>query len=186
MLKCLLQLGNGKVFGFSVLTGFMVVMAMAAYDHWTSLRSQDIRPLKAGISVTEQLFPRKMASVTSLGFASVVDLRPDGESTDEPSSAEMEQLAKANKLAFHYIPVPHGDIPESAVIELQKVLSQTPRPVLLYCRSGRRAVRTWSLVEASRKDGPSVEEIISTAGSAGQDVSDLKEDLQNRIAAREK
>jgi len=114
----------------------------------------------------------------------VIDLRPDGEEPDQPSSDEMRKVAEANHLAFHYVPVSHGEIPDAAVSSLQTALAESPRPVLLYCRSGRRAVRTFSLVEASRPDGPTLPQIIAAASAAGQDVSDLKDSLEARIKAR--
>jgi protein tyrosine phosphatase (PTP) superfamily phosphohydrolase (DUF442 family) len=56
--------------------------------------------------------------------------------------------------------------------------------VLLYCRSGRRAARTWSLVEASRADGMDVAQIIAAVKEGGQEADDLKDALEQRVAAR--
>ncbi|MFL6657217.1 MAG: beta-lactamase hydrolase domain-containing protein, partial [Massilia sp.] len=89
-----------------------------------------------------------------------------------------------NALNFVYIPVPHGAIPDSAVTALGKALANSPGPVLLYCRSGRRAARTWSLVEASRTGGLDAAQIIATVKASGQEVDDLKDALEQRIAAR--
>ena len=51
-------------------------------------------------------------------------------------------------------------------------------------RSGSRAARTWSLVEASRKEGMDVDSILAAVKNAGQSADDLKQNIIERIAKR--
>ena len=81
--------------------------------------------------------------------------------------------------------MPHGDIPDSVADSLARALASRPGPVLLYCRSGRRAARSWSLVEASRPDGMTVEQILDAVRTSGQDASDLRPRLEQRVRARQ-
>ena len=111
-------------------------------------------------------------------------MRPDGEAPDEPGHLEMEQVAKAGGIEFHYIPVPHESIPAETVKELGEVLVSSREPVLLYCRTGRRAVRTFALVEASRAGGPAVDAILGMVKGAGFSAEDLRDEIVSRVEGR--
>jgi uncharacterized protein (TIGR01244 family) len=142
------------------------------------------RELADSVWVTEQISPEQLAGIKARGFRAVLDLRPDGEVPEQPSSATMAAAAQAEGLAFDYIPVPHGEIPPAAVEALGRSLAQDGRPLLLYCRSGRRAARGWALAEASRAGGLSAAAIAAAVRAAGQDVDDLGGQMDARIAAR--
>jgi uncharacterized protein (TIGR01244 family) len=96
----------------------------------------------------------------------------------------MEAAARGKGLAFTYVPVPHGEIPEQAVARLRTVLDRESGHVLLYCRSGKRAARTWALAEASRPDGLSADEILFAVKGAGQDAGDLRSRIEASVNAR--
>jgi uncharacterized protein (TIGR01244 family) len=134
--------------------------------------------------VSEQLQVSQLREVKQRGFATVIDLRPDGEAEGQPTAELVKATADAHKLAFAYVPVPQGDIPDSAVDALNKAIADSPKPVLLYCRSGRRAARTWSLVEASRPGGGSASEIMAAVKASGQSADDLAGAIHARIAKR--
>jgi uncharacterized protein (TIGR01244 family) len=132
----------------------------------SQLKSEDIRPLRYR------------------GIRTIVDMRPDGEAVDQTPSAEIGDAAKRIGLSFHYIPVPHESLPESDVQALSEVLSHDDRPAVLYCRTGRRAVRLFALVEASRVDGPSTDAILGMVRAAGFSADDLRDDIVQRLAHR--
>ena len=143
------------------------------------------RELVGGVWVSGQVTLAQLAELKARGFKAVIDLRPDGEARDQPSAADMAQAAHANGMAFVYIPVPHGDIPAAAVDNLgQALVRRVERPVVLYCRSGWRAARTWALAEASRPAGLDAAAIKAAVQSAGQPVDNLDESIAMRIAAR--
>ena len=172
-----------SVFLLSVATGAIVVAAVSGWWAWQRHQSLPAHVLAPGISISEQLQPRAM-SVAREQFTTVIDMRPDGEAAGQPSSAEMAAAARAQRLQFAYVPVPHGDIPDQVVDSLSNALASRPGPVLLYCRSGRRAARSWSLVEASRAGGMRVDQILAAVKSSGQDASDLRARLEQRVRAR--
>lgn len=176
-------ISNQRIFWLSALLGMSFAVASAAYSHRTHPRLLPHR-LTDDVWVSEQLRPNAIPEAKARGFATIIDLRPDGEAANQPSSAAMEEAARANALAFAYVPVPHGDIPEDAVTVLGERIASSPKPILLYCRSGRRAVRTWSLAEASRPSGLAPEQIEAAARSAGQSAEDLDAGIRQRIAAR--
>ena len=170
-----------KVFGAALAIGAATVAGAFGWQHH---RQVPTRLLNDGILVSEQLRPAQMSELARLGYAKVIDLRPDGEAGDEPSSRVMGEAARRSALRFAYVPVPHGDIPESAVEARGKELRGNPGPVLLYCRSGRRAARTWSLVEASRPGGLETAAILASVRDAGQSADDLRGELERRVRLR--
>jgi uncharacterized protein (TIGR01244 family) len=179
-------MSNKKLFAL-VTTLAACVTSLAFY-----LQRPGPRPVVVQVSAAEsgnlyvssQISLRDFAYLRQYAIRAIVDMRPDGEASDEPSHLEMEQAAKAQGIDFSYIPVPHESIPAATVKELGDVLSSSQKPAVLYCRTGRRAVRTFALLEASRHDGPSAEAILVMVKSAGFSAVDLQPEITSRIAAR--
>ncbi len=179
-----MNLGRPRdVFLLSVAIGAFAVAASFGVSKWRRDQSVPAHPLAPGIAVSQQLQPAAMG-VASERFVTVIDMRPDGEAAGQPSSAEMAAAAQGEHLQFAYVPVPHGDIPDAVVDKLSDALAARPGPVLLYCRSGRRAARSWALVEASRPGGMDVEQILAAVKASGQDAGDLRARLEQRLRAR--
>lgn len=175
---------NRWIFLFSVLIGVGIVLCIAAYFHFKNPPQVRVSKLTQDISVTEQLKQDAMSQLKGQGFSTVIDLRPDGEAIDQPTSKVMSIAARENNIKFYYVPVPHGDIPEQSVKQLAEALRNAPKPILMYCRSGKRAARTWSLVEASRSDGMNVNSILAAVKEVGQSADDLNQDIIRRISQR--
>jgi uncharacterized protein (TIGR01244 family) len=162
----------------------------AAVGYAAINRSTAVRPLPAvkrltaDVWVSEQIKADNLTDLRSLGIKSLIDLRPDGEAADQPPSTVVANAANAAGLQFAYVPVQHGDIPDASVDALTASLAKAERPVLLYCRSGRRAARTWALSEASRAGGLNEAQIEAAVSSSGQSADDLKAVIATRISAR--
>jgi len=183
---------NIWIFTGALVAGLGSVLAMSAYARLTEppppepkmVSSLGVKRLTDGIAVSEQLLVSQMGEVKQRGFATVIDLRPDGEVEGQPTAELVKATAHAHKISFAYVPVPQGDIPDSAVDALNKAIADSPKPVLLYCRSGKRAARTWSLVEASRPGGSSASEILAAVKASGLSADDLAGAINARIAKR--
>jgi uncharacterized protein (TIGR01244 family) len=168
---------------------FLITTAIATLAIYLSsddfrYRTSRLTQVSSNVFIASQLKPVSIRFLSDRGIRTIVDIRPDGEDPSQASSSEMEEASKAAGLAFHYIPVPHGPIPDSAVDTLTSVLKDANPPTLLYCRTGRRSVRLLALAEASRVNGPSLEEILKLGRSTGFAPYDLQEDISNRIANR--
>ena len=172
-----------SVFLIAVAVGTVGVAGAFGASRWHEHHELPAHPLAPGIAISEQLQPGAMSTARE-HFATVIDMRPDGEAADQPSSGQMASAAGAQQLQFAYVPVPHGDIPDAVVDRLSEAMASRPGPVLLYCRSGRRAARSWSLVEASRAGGLGVDEILAAVKASGQDASDLRARIAQRVKAR--
>lgn len=142
------------------------------------------REVVPGIAVAGQLNEADLPLLKAQGYTAIVNLRPDGESPDQPSSATIAAAARTQGLRFAHIPVRPGRIPDQAADALQAALADGGQRVLIYCRSGSRAARTWGLAEATRPGGRDAAAIVAAIRAAGQSADGLEEALSRRIAQR--
>lgn len=103
-----------------------------------------MRSLAVGVSVCGQLEVADVAEAARLGFAALVNNRPDGEDAGQPLSADLARAAANAGLAYVHIPV-SGFVTPAHVAAMQEALATLPRPLLAFCRSGARSERLWSL-----------------------------------------
>ena len=167
------------------LLSFLLTIGLALgyfYRH----RPSHLVSIADDLFVTSQLRPESMPDLKRLGIQTIVDIRPDGEAADQTPSAEIKTVSIGHGLGFHYIPVPHENIPFSAVEALDQALTPQARPALLYCRTGRRAVRLLALVQASRVDGPGADAIMEMVRAAGFSADDLRDEIGQRLSHRKK
>ena len=150
----------------------------------TAATRSKLTSISDGVFITSQLHPDAIPYLKRKGIRTVVDIRPDGEDAGQPPSREIERAAKASDLGFYYIPVPHETIPDTAVDSLSEAMNASRLPTILYCRTGRRAVRLFALAEATRKDGPTADSILQMVTKAGFAADDLQDSIATRISKR--
>lgn len=139
--------------------------------------SMTARRLTADISVAPQLTTDDVAAVAAEGFKSIICNRPDGESYDQTAYADIEAAAKAAGLPVRNIPITPGRMTPAEVDAFRAALSELPKPILAYCRTGTRSTMLWSLSQAGQRPA---EEILSIAAAAGYDVSGLAGALRQK------
>ena len=130
----------------------------------------DLKRINEHISVSPQIGPEDFVAIKAAGFVTVINNRPDGESPDQPSSAQMQAAAEAAGLAYHYIPLGRDGVSPDMVAETEAVLEGSDGPVFAYCRSGTRSTTLWALSQAGKLPA---QEIVSAAAQAGYDMSHL-------------
>lgn len=180
-------MSNFKLFGLTFVCTITVVVGYFYLDHRRQVSQQPtLTQLTDQVFLTAQLKPGNMRSLSQRQIKTVIDMRPDGEAADQPTSEQMQRTARAMNMEFHYIPVPHESIPDEAVDSLHAVLKDNQEPMVLYCRTGRRAARLYALAEASLSGGPNADDILARVRAAGFDAEDLARDITRRIASRGK
>jgi uncharacterized protein (TIGR01244 family) len=112
--------------------------------------SLPLRALAEDVFVAPQLEPAAMAEAARAGFRSVVNNRPDFEGgPDQPTTASLEQAARAAGLEYRFLPVgPMVQTPAEAQA-LAGLLAELPRPLLLFCRSGARSTKLFVAAQSS-------------------------------------
>jgi len=131
-----------------------------------------IRTIDDSISVAPQLEPEDMATLAAQGFGFVINNRPEGEESGQPSNASIRAAAEAAGLGYAEIPTVMGGMTRAQVDEMATALGATDRPVLAFCRSGTRSCNLWALAEASRGGDP--EALIAKGAAAGYDLSGIR------------
>ena len=134
-----------------------------------------VKALSPNVSVSSQISVEEAAAARHEGFRSIIGNRPDGEEPGQPSWAEIETAAKAAGLETRHIPVTLEMIDRAAVAEFAQALETLPKPVLAYCRSGRRSAVLWAL---SNNGSLTAEERIRTGKRAGFDFEPLRERME--------
>jgi uncharacterized protein (TIGR01244 family) len=129
----------------------------------------DFRKVTEDFSVAPQPAPADMAAAAAQGFRQVINNRPDGESPDQPPSAEMELAARAAGLAYVHLPIRGMPTADQAQAVAEAAAGQ---PTLAFCRSGTRSIAAWSLGQALQGLRPR-RELIELCAAAGYDMSGL-------------
>ncbi len=129
----------------------------------------EFRKVTDDFSVAPQIALADIPRAAAEGFKMIINNRPDGESPDQPTSAEIEAEALKAGLAYAYVPVRGGPTAEQ-VRQEQALIAGAPGPVLAYCRSGTRSIVTWSIGQAL--DGQRTRpELVELGVRAGYDLS---------------
>lgn len=122
------------------------------------------RSITPTLSVAAQILPSEMQDVAKAGFKSIICNRPDGESSDQPTFAEVEAAAKSAGLRAWYIPVIPGKANDAEVVQFGKALVELPGPILAFCRSGARSTVMFEKSQLLRKSAASAQAEKSTVG----------------------
>ena len=125
-----------------------------------------IHRLTPTFGVAPQLDADDIATLAAQGWRSLVCNRPDGETADQPPSAELAQVAATHGLAWRYLPIISGQWRATDVAAFGEALRTMPAPVLAFCRSGTRSIHLWALAMAGTLDGESIRRIAADAGYA--------------------
>ena len=105
-----------------------------------------VRAIAPDVCVAPQLTPAAMAEAAQAGFKSVVNNRPDFEhGPDQPTNVQIEAAARAAGLEYRYLPVDSAYQSPEEIAAMAKLLAELPRPLLMFCRSGARSMRLYSL-----------------------------------------
>jgi len=130
------------------------------------------RTLDDGMAVAGQLMPEDMQAVADAGYRIVINNRPDGEEAGQPTTAEMEDAAKAAGLAYHAIPMGQAGISSAMVDGTVAILRDAGAPVLAFCRSGTRSTMLWAV--ARSRLGDDADLLFAKAGGAGYDLTPVR------------
>lgn len=129
----------------------------------------DFRRVTDTFTTSPQIEISDVARAADQGFRLLISNRPDGETPDQPSAAEVAAAAAAAGLAFRHIPVRGGPTREQ-VEEMRAAIAEIDGPVLAFCRSGTRSIVTWALGQALAGER-SPDELIALGQAAGYDLS---------------
>lgn len=129
------------------------------------------RKLDDNLSVSAQVTREDVVEAARQGFRTLVANRPDGEEHGQPAMAELESQARELGMDWVYLPVQSGNILDSDVDEFAPMLERAPKPILAFCRSGRRCTELWALSNARFIPA---DPLIARAREAGYDLDQMR------------
>lgn len=103
------------------------------------------RALGENFAVSGQLTPEQLPHVSSLGYRTLICMRPDNEGFDQPAFSAMETAARAAGIDAHYLPVVPGALSREQAQKLKQLMRSSKGPVLAYCASGNRCASAYAM-----------------------------------------
>ena len=97
------------------------------------------RQLTPDLFVSEQVGLADIQVLADRGIRAIICNRPDGEDPGQPEWAMMEAEARAHGLEARHIPVTPDTMGPSVVRDFAQAMAGLPKPVLAYCRTGKRS-----------------------------------------------
>ncbi len=133
---------------------------------------QEIKKLTQGVSVAGQIDVCDIDEIKNAGFATIINNRPDGEVSGQPTSEEIKQAAYKAGLSYYYLPlISRNHMSDEIIEQMSEVFEKSDKPILCYCRTGTRSTFLWALANAGKMKRV---DIFVAAADAGYDVSSLK------------
>lgn len=131
----------------------------------------DFRQVTPSFWASPQIAPSDVAEAAALGFALVINNRPEGEATEQTPGSAIAEAVRAAGMDYRAIPVTPGGFSEDQVKAMADALAEAQGPVLAYCRSGTRSTLLWSLAQAL--NGRDLDAIAAHVAGAGYDVAPI-------------
>ena len=104
--------------------------------------------MSENVGFAGQISPEQVVQVAEKGFKSIINNRPDMEGgPEQPTSAQIEDAARAADVDYVYQPVVAGQITELDVRAFANHFNELPKPILMFCRSGNRSNNLYQLAK---------------------------------------
>ena len=91
------------------------------------------------LTIYKQIYPAQCCKLSEMGYRSVINIRPDNEVANQPSSQDISNAAQRANLAYAYIPYDEERLSCDTVTKFAEHYHRLPKPIMLFCGSGARA-----------------------------------------------
>lgn len=109
---------------------------------------EQMSQLTPDLWICGQLHAADFAQLAECGFRTAINMRPDHEVPDQPTSDALAAAAAKAGLQYEFLPVVASQIRQQDVERFAEFMDSLPKPVLAFCRTGNRCSIMWSLVKA--------------------------------------
>lgn len=134
------------------------------------------------LTVGPQPTPADLDQFAENGIQSVINLRNEGED-DQPLGPDAEaEAVKSRGMTYLHLPVSTGSVSHATVDEFRRALDELPKPVLVHCKSGKRA-GAFAMMHLAAERGMSGEKTLEQAEQLGFecDQPQLKEFVKEYV-----
>jgi uncharacterized protein (TIGR01244 family) len=126
----------------------------------------NIVKLTDSVGVSAQIMPDDVAAIAAAGFKVLINNRPDGEESNQPTSDAIAAAAQSAGIEYHHMPVTAVSFPGPGFDAMSDLLDDPTRPVLAFCRTGTRCANLW----VAGSDEAAREQAMAAAGQGGYDL----------------
>ena len=99
--------------------------------------------MHADITLYKQIYPCQCAALATMGYKTLINLRFDDESKNQPTSQAICASADAAGLGYQHLPVDGEYIGRALVADFAQLINDAAKPVLVFCGTGSRAKRMY-------------------------------------------
>ena len=107
----------------------------------------EIHTLSQHYSVTSQIHPHDVERFAKLGFKTIINNRPEGESEDQPLGADLAEACRTHGVTYEEIPFAPNGMTMAHIESLRTIMLETTLPVLAFCKTGGRASMLWNSMQ---------------------------------------
>lgn len=137
----------------------------------------EFKNLTDKIIVSPQISTASIDAAADMGVTLIINNRPDGEETTQPSNDELASYAESKDIKWAFIPVNPGQMTMEGIESMSFALRDSDK-ILAYCRTGTRSCTLWGLAEAF-VGGTTTPDILASAAAAGYDLSSMAPTLEH-------
>lgn len=130
------------------------------------------------LSVMAQPEIGEVESLSQQGYRAIINNRPDGESPEQPSAADVRAEAHKHGMHYEHMPVTLNSITREDVLAFRESFTLAPAPVVAHCRTGKRSYLLWAAGEVI-DGGRSARDLIDQARALGLDVNELPQVIEH-------
>ena len=108
--------------------------------------------ISESVSVAGQISVAHVGQIAALGYRSVICNRPDHEDGGQhPSHRDIAQACERHAMQFTFYPVHSSGHSEQEVRDMHEIVDAAQKPVMIYCRTGRRSRALIAAIEQLRE-----------------------------------
>jgi uncharacterized protein (TIGR01244 family) len=126
----------------------------------------NIVKLTNSVAVSAQITPDDVAAIAAAGFKVLINNRPDGEESNQPTSDAIAVAAQSAGMEYYHMPITAMSFPGPDFDAMSDLLDDPAQPVLAFCRTGTRCANLW----VAGCDEGAREQAMATAGQGGYDL----------------
>lgn len=91
------------------------------------------------LTIYKQIYPVQCAKLAELGYRSIINIRPDDEHINQPSSQDLAAATTQANLSYHHLPFDDKRLSLLTVEQFAAYYHAFPKPILMFCGTGARA-----------------------------------------------
>lgn len=135
----------------------------------------DYKAVTDQFAVAPQITADDVTEIKNLGYAAIINNRPDDEVPGQPRGEEIRAAAEAQGLGYYDIQIQSGTLSPESVEATRETIAAIEGPAFAYCRTGTRSITLWALSQIGQQDG---HQILKAVKDAGYDLPFLEQYLQ--------